>query len=163
MKKKFVSSLVFVILTAGFHARAQVGAVDNSVPAVEKFSYVCASDDENSSVVLKIKNNFGSDGKVVTGKVIVENGAVLGLNSEYTADVSFENSFYFNVTTYKLLDENKNALGDFTISKQNAVMTRGGNFCGRAGCDTFPVNPSPITTSSGLLKIYEKETSFTCQ
>ncbi|MBC7467108.1 MAG: hypothetical protein H7256_14055 [Bdellovibrio sp.] len=162
MKKKMVSLFVFVMLVAGFQARAQEGVVDKGVSGVENvdFTYVCKADDENSSVILKVKD-FSNDKNVLVGNISVENGESLGLSSSYLANVDFKLSFLYSVTTYNFLDENKNYIAEFSISKMEPGMTRGVHFCGRAGCDMQP-QPLPLI-SKGLLKIYEKEIPFTCQ
>lgn len=161
MKKKIVSLFVFVMMSASLNARAQESIVDKDVSNGDNvvYTYVCKGNDETNSAVITLKNTFHNPDTTV--EVTVANGSELGLNSSYAATLSSEASFYYTVHTYTFINEVNAPVAELVLSKKNPGMTRGGNvFCGRAGCD-FP--SEPILIYSALLKVADKEVSFTCQ
>jgi hypothetical protein len=164
MKKKIVSMVVFVVLGTAARAFADDKVVDKNVLNVDKtnYTFVCTGV-ENPSVIIKVQNILP---EATSAIVTVENGNILNLKPQYTATVKSENSFFFQNSTYSLVDETNNPSGELSIS-YTPVMTRGGiSHCGRAGCDDT-IEPSPVKPVpkiySGLLKQNENETYFTCQ
>lgn len=168
MKKKIVSMVVFVMLSGAARAFAQDGVVDKNVLNVDNggYAFTCKGDQPNEAVQIQVQNVYsGVKAEIISGFLTVTGGEKLKLNSAYSATAKSDDSYYFKVTTYGLLDDNNVHVGDFSISKSQPMVTRGGPgvFCGRAGCDLQPIKAIHHETYSALLKIYEQEIPFTCQ
>lgn len=180
MKKKFVSSIVFMMLVAGFQARAQELVVDKGVAGVENedshsafsdaYTFTCESVDSENPLIIKIKNSDA------VSKVILEGNESGFAGSTYKALMTFENSSFFKKYSYKLLSVDDTEVGSLAVvySKPLIIKDSCGRAackplplilpkCGRGGCDDDLPIINPVTKYKGILKMHEKEISFTCQ
>ncbi|MBC7465773.1 MAG: hypothetical protein H7256_07260 [Bdellovibrio sp.] len=180
MKKKFVSSIVFMMLVVGFQARAQEVALDKGVAGVENedthsvtpgtYTFSCESVDSENPLAIKIKNSADF------ATVILEGNESGFAGSTYKASMTFESSSLFKKYDYKLLSDADVEVGSLAVVYSKPLIIKDScgrgsclpipHFipkCGRGGCDDDLPIVNPVTKYKGILKMHEKEITFTCQ
>lgn len=170
MKKTIVSMFVFMMLGVS----AQVGAVENDAIVVEKPSAVsdqdsvfsCIGLDGEQQIHLLVENKTKVTAIPTLAKISFKEDMFAQPYEVMNATVTFEESDFYAKYSYNIFDGKTDVpvgtlkLVHNYLKAAPDMVKKPFKICGRGSC--LPKADSTIKYQA-ILKIYEKEISFTCK